>query len=209
MIIDTNISCLNKSAFLQTKAVTAVGRYYRVVHPDWAITKPEAQELTRAGIKIFVVYEDTGRANVLQLTKAQGKTDGMNALNQARGIGQPQGGVIYFAVEGLPDGYTSADLPAIRDYFAGVKTSIGANYNLGVYSDGVVCKTLLNEGICTHTWLSASTAFDGSTEFHASGRWSLFQKMPIDQTEGWNGLSIDENDANGDFGGFFVPAPGA
>jgi hypothetical protein len=204
MIIDTNTSCLHKSAFLKTKGVTAVGRYYRVVHPEWAITKPEAQELSTAQIKIFVVYEDTGKAKDFHLTKVQGQTDGTNALNQARNIGQPQGGVIYFAVEGLPDGYGSANLSAIEDYFAGVEASIGTNYQLGVYGDGIVCKTLLDKGICTHTWLAASLGFEGSKDFHASGRWNLFQTTPLDQTNGWDGLSVDVNEAKNDFGGFFV-----
>lgn len=207
MIIDTNISCQNQSAFLQAKGVTAVGRYYRVITPEWAITQPEAQELSKAKIKIFIVYEDTGKATDFNLTKAQGQSDGTNAFNQARIIGQPYGGVIYFAVEGLPNGYMSTDLPAIRDYFSGVKTSIGANYTLGVYGDGVVCRTLLDEGVCTHTWLAASMGFEESQKFYASGRWSLAQKTPLDQTKGWNGLSVDVNESNNDFGGFFVSVP--
>jgi hypothetical protein len=208
MIIDSNISCLNKSLFLRSKGVTVVGRYYRVnTHPEWAITRDEALELSKAKIKIFMVFEEQGFAAKFSLTKKQGKDDGSSALAQANAIGQPQGSAIYFAVEGLPDGYTSADLPGIRDYFAGVKSSIGAKYQLGVYGDGVVCKTLLDEGICKYTWLAAaSTSFEGTPEFYASGRWNLSQNT-LDLEEGWDGLSIDINEAKADFGGFLVPIP--
>src|SRR6266849_4640699 len=153
MIIDTNISCLGKAAFLKGKGVQAVGRYYRVnTHPEWAITKAEAKELSSQHIKIFTVFEEYGNAGDLPLIKARGNADGSSALAQATAIGQPLGTAIYFAVEGLPDGYTASDLPAIRDYFSGVKESIAMTYALGVYGDGVVCKTLMEEDICKFTW---------------------------------------------------------
>jgi Domain of unknown function (DUF1906) len=106
LIIDTNTSCLGKSAFLQRKGVTAVGRYYRdKTHSEWKISKNEAQELSRSGIILFMVFEDYGNANDLKLTKQQGDNDAKSALAQADQIGQPQGSAIYFAVEGLPHGY--------------------------------------------------------------------------------------------------------
>jgi hypothetical protein len=203
MIIDTNSSCVGKTGFLKERGVDAVGRYYRVIHPEWAITKKEAQELSKAGIKIFVVYEDVGSPT---LTKAQGKKDGATAIKQAKNIGQPEGGVIYFATEGLPGGYTTADLPRLRDYFSGVTEAVAGQYTLGVYGDGIVCKTLLDEKICTHTWLAqASYKFEGSQEFYASRRWNLAQIVLDLPKKPWKGLSVDINEAKDDFGGFLVP----
>jgi hypothetical protein len=200
--IDTNTNTLKHLKTLQDNDVTAIGRYYRVVHPEWRITKPEARMLSQAKIMIWAVYEDTGGTS-LPLTAAQGKAHGTNALKQAKNIGQPEGTPIYFALEGLPHGYTKSDLPGIRKYFAGVKDAIGDAYQLGVYSDGIVCKTVLDEGICTYTWLSASLAFEGTKEFYKSGRWNIFQKVPLDQD--WDGLSVDVNSVKKDFGGFLVP----
>ena len=208
MIIDTNNSCVGKSQFLKTKGVTAVGRYYRLAtHPTWKLTKSEAEELSKAGINIFVVFEDYGKAADFNLSKHQGQIDGVEALKQAQAVGQPPGSAIYFAVEGLPSGYTHEDLPGIRDYFSGVASAVGGKYALGVYSDGIVCKTLLDEGICAKAWLSASMGFEGSRDFQRSNRWSIWQKTPIDVTDGWNGLSVDFDDVNGDFGAFVVPVP--
>jgi hypothetical protein len=200
--IDTNTNTIKKLKTLRERNVTAVGRYYRVVHPEWRLTKPEAKMLSKAEIKIWTVYEDTGGTS-LPLTEAQGKVHGTNALKQANDIGQPHGTPIYFALEGLPDGCGKKHLPGIRKYFDGVKGAIGANFQLGVYSDGVVCKTVLDEGICTYTWLSASMGFEGTKDFHKSGRWNIFQKTPLDQN--WNGLSVDVNDVKDDFGGFVLP----
>ena len=200
-VIDTNTNCINGLTTLRKHNVTAVGRYYRVKHPSWRITKAEAQMLSGAGIKIFTVYEDSGSG--LALTEQQGASDATNAVQQAVGIGQPHGSAIYFAVEGLPHGYKKSDLPAIRKYFSGVHSVVGTKFKLGVYSDGIVCKTLLDEGICAYTWLSASTSFEGSKEFYKSGRWSLFQQVPTDLD--WDGLSVDTNEAKSDFGAFVVP----
>ena len=207
MIIDTNTSCLGKTQLLKTKNIDTVGRYYRMAtHPEWAIVKNEAQELSKAGIKIFTVFEDYGHADKLQLTKAQGKIDGASALGQAKAIGQPDGSAIYFAVEGLPNGYKAADLPGIREYFSGVTEAIAGKYTLGAYGDGIVCKTLLDEHVCKYTWLAAaSTSFEGTKDFMKSWRWSIAQMGPLDITT--SGLSVDINAANGDFGAFVVSHP--
>jgi hypothetical protein len=209
-VIDTNSNCINSIGTLRARGVTAVGRYYRVVHPEWRLTKPEAEKLSAAGIKLFTVYEDVGHD--LALTAAQGKIDGQNALDQATEVGQPTGTPIYFAVEGLPNGYMPSDLPGIRKYFAGVQQAIGGKYELGVYSNGLVCETLLDEGICTYTWLSASKSFAGTRDFYRTGRWNLSQTTPLDQN--WSGLSVDVDEAKDDFGAFSVtggapPAAGA
>jgi Domain of unknown function (DUF1906) len=200
-VIDTNTNCSAALETLRQHGVTAVGRYYRVRHPSWRLTKNEALKLSAAGIEIFTVYEDVGTG--LVLTVDQGKADAQNALDQAATVGQPLGSAIYFAVEGLPHGYKKSDLPGIRKYFSGVQSVIGAKYQLGVYSDGVVCQALLDEGICKYTWLSASTSFEGSKDFYRSGRWNLFQQVPTDLD--WDGLSVDTNEAKSDFGAFVVP----
>lgn len=197
-VIDTNSNCADKIDLLRSKGVVAVGRYYRVVHPEWRLTKIEAQKLSAAGIKLFTVYEDAGHN--LTLTAAQGKTDGQNALEQAAEVGQPPGTPIYFALEGLPNGYVESDLPGIKKYFSGVQQAIGSKYELGVYSNGLVCETLLDDGVCSYTWLSASKAFAGTRDFYRSGRWNLAQMTPLDQN--WGGLSVDVNEAKADFGAF-------
>jgi Domain of unknown function (DUF1906) len=207
MIIDTNDSCRGKAQLLKNKDIDTVGRYYRMAtHPEWAITKVEAQQLSRAGIKIFVVFEDYGLASKLKLTIDQGKMDGTSALNQAQAIGQPLASAIYFAVEGLPSGYKKADLPGIRDYFSGVKQAIAGTYELGVYGDGIVCKTMLDENICKYTWLAAaSTSFQGTKDFMKSWRWSVAQMGPLDIST--DDLSVDIDVAKDDFGAFAVPFP--
>jgi hypothetical protein len=206
MIIDTDTPCTKATSFLVQRGVEVIGRYYAASNGSKVIKKPEAQALSSKGIKIFTVYEDVGKASEFNLTADQGGKDGGTAKKQASAVGQPKGGIIYFAVEGLPSGYKTADLPGIRDYFAGVTKALGQDYSAGVYGDGIVCKTLLDEGMCSHTWLAqASWSFEGSTEFYASKRWSLAQIVTDLPEKLWRGLSVDINEGGADVGSFVVP----
>lgn len=205
MIIDTDTNCTRKVSFLVERGIEHVGRYYATSGGSRVITKVEAQALSAKKIKIFTVFEDAGYKSKLDLSENNGKANGATARTQANAIGQPHGTVIYFAVEGLPSGYTSADMPAIRTYFKGVKQGLAGDYTAGVYGDGVVCKTLLDEGICTHTWLAqASYSFEGSQAFYASKRWSLAQIVTDLPTANWKGLSVDIDEGNADIGSFLV-----
>src|SRR5262249_62211358 len=103
-----------------------------------------AKELSQVGIKIFVVFEEFGKKSDLPLPRERGHADGVSALKQATNVGQPDGSAVYFAVEGLPSGYKTADLPRLRNYFSGVKAAIGGRFALGAYGDWIVGKTLLD-----------------------------------------------------------------
>jgi len=199
-VIDTNSIVSGKIQTLKDRGVTAVGRYYTSLNSSKKLEKPEAQKISAANIKIFVVYEDHGDP---ELTEDKGRADATAALQQAQAIGQPEGSAIYFALEHLPNGYTHNHIPGIKLYVNGLKAVIGNKYKLGVYSDGVVCDALLSSGQCDFAWLSASMGFEGSKKFFESGRWVLAQKTPLDQD--WNGLSIDINDAKPEFGAFSLP----
>ena len=194
-VVDTSDNTSGHLRVLMNKGVTGVGRYYS--SRAWKrLTKPEATALSDAGIQIFAVFEDKGDP---ELSVSKGIHDAQIALQQATSIGQPQGSAIYFAMEHLPNGYNDSHLPGIRNYYQGLKEVLDGKYNLGVYSDGIVCDALLSGGLCEYAWLSASTAFPGSKDFDRSGRWALAQrKVDLD----WSGLSIDTNDAKDDFGAF-------
>jgi hypothetical protein len=90
---------------------------------------------------------------------------------------------------------------------------IAPNYKVGVYGDGVVCKTGLDSGLCEFAWLSASTKHPGTPEFTASGRATLIQGKRTPDDKGGaidktiDGLSTDFNIAlKPDFGQFRLAA---
>jgi Uncharacterized protein conserved in bacteria (DUF2272)/Domain of unknown function (DUF1906) len=195
-VIDTNNNVTGQIQELKNRGVTAVGRYYS--SSSWKrLTRVEAVQLTDSGIGVFTVFENDGDP---ALTSDMGVHHGQLARQQAAGVGQPEGSAIYFALEHLPSGYTKKDIKGIRKYITGVRSVLDGHYKIGVYSDGIVCRSLLDEGLCEFTWLSASSSFEGSKQFYDSGDWSLAQKTPIDQD--WDGISVDVNETSGDFGSF-------
>lgn len=202
-VIDTNSNVSAHLDELKARGVTAVGRYF--ASKAWKrVTKPEAEAISEAGIKLFVVFEDSGDP---ALTAESGIHDAQIALAQAKAIGQPVGSTIYFALEHLPDGYKKKHVKGAKEYIGGVRSVIAPKFKVGVYSNGVICDALLTAGLCEHAWLSASLSFEGSQDFLASGKWSLAQSSEIDQD--WNGLSIDVNQSKPEFGAFFIGEPGA
>jgi hypothetical protein len=206
MIIDTDTNCTRQVTFLVQRGVEHVGRYYASSNGPKVIKKAEARALSAKGIRIFTVFEDAASKSKLDLSEATGKKHGATAKRQAAVVGQPNGTVIYFAVEGLPSGYKTADLPAIRGYFNGVHQGLEGNYTAGVYGDGIVCETLLGEGICSHTWLAqASYSFQGSQRFYASKQWNIAQIVTDLPKKNWRGLSVDINEGSADMGSFLVP----
>jgi Domain of unknown function (DUF1906) len=194
-VIDADSSVTSALDEIVAAGYTAVGRYYSS-NSRKKLSPREAQAISSAGLQIFAVFEDGAKP---ALTEASGVRDAKIALQQATAASQPKGSGIYFALDSElgPD-----QVDGVKDYFSGIKSVIGDAYKLGVYADGVVCRALLDEGICQYSWLSASRGFPGSTAFYRSRRWSIAQDPNIDQK--FNGLSIDTNETNGDFGSFQV-----
>jgi hypothetical protein len=217
LVIDTNTSCKGKGAYLKSQGVTTVGRYYGVQESYRDIIDDvEAKELCQNGISIFVVFEKTGNASDLVLSRPAGKLDAQAAVKQAGIVKQPAGSAIYFAAEGLPNGYGSADLSNLQDYFMGIADGLAGQYTIGVYGDGIVCQTLQNS-YCKFAWLAAASTDFSLTCKYFGGKtpaWDLAQVPPLDMA--WklphNGgfLSVDFDVPNltrnnGAFGAFVVP----
>ena len=156
VIIDTNNNVSGHLSVLKSLGVTAIGRYY-ASNQRKRLTRTEASAISAAGIDLFVVFENSGDP---ELSVERGVNDAQIALAQAEAIGQPQGTAIYFALEHDKfGGFTTAHIPGLRRYLEGVGEVIAPNYKVGVYGDGVVCKTGLDSGLCEFTWLSASTSW--------------------------------------------------
>ena len=94
--LDTTVDLTPYIGWLIDNSIRSVGRYYST-KPWKRLTRGEAEALTRAGITIFVVYQD--RQNQLaDFTATEGQRAATEALEYAvRVIGQPKGSAIYFA----------------------------------------------------------------------------------------------------------------
>jgi hypothetical protein len=106
----------------------------------------------------------------------EAELDANAAVEQARMIGQPRGSAIYFGVDFNFREDDEATKANMLRYFRVVRRIVVANgYRLGAYGSGDANSVLRKERLVDLSWLSASRSFAGSSSFHRSGEWHLFQ----------------------------------
>ena len=108
----------------------------------------------------------------------EARMDAEAAIRQARDLRQPQGSAIYFGMDFdyLPAADGGAMDARVIDYFTELNRHLPqAGYRIGVYGNGHVIGMLRDRGLADFGWISASAAFTGTSAYHNSGRWHLFQ----------------------------------
>ncbi len=211
-IIDTPYNTSSRLSCLGAADVHTIIRYYNFSNsrnlPDKRLTLAEAQAISAQGMQIAVVFQQ--RQNQLaDFSRCKGLAAGRRAFRYAQDdINQPAHSAIYFAVDF--DASSSELENNIAPYFAGVKQAFTeqcndtAQYRIGAYGSGLVCETLLEQGLSDLTWLSMSTGYRGTREALAAGKYNLAQQPPSTQL---CGIGVDYNNPNPqnpDFGAFTV-----
>lgn len=108
--------------------------------------------------------------------REEAELDAKAAVEQARSLGQPAGSAIYFGVDIAFSASDTTTRKAMVEYFAEVRKVLRrGRYQLGAYGNGDALAVLRAEKLIDHSWLSASRAYPGSTAFHNTGEWQLFQ----------------------------------
>jgi hypothetical protein len=168
-------------------------RYYSLAKAKnkATLTRAEAQKISSGGLMCVTVYQFDARSRA-SFTLENATRDAERALVCAAAVGQPKGTPIYFGVDynAKPEDVTEVLVP----YFRRVSSILSPAYTAGVYGSGLVCKTLLDDKSVTHSWLSQSTAFLGTSSFTD---WNMLQLLDFD-------ASTDPDLAKADFGGFIV-----
>lgn len=178
-----------------------VARYYRSPLSRLPpLSADEARIVSSNGMKLVAVWQyQSNRPE--HFSYERGYADAIAAYQQARTVGQPNGSAIYFAVD-----YNAPDrdiVGAVQQYFRGVHAGLAAAgggtppYKVGVYGSGATCLYLKRMQLAEYTWLSASTAWYGSSGY---GDWNIKQGRRTTL------LSFDHdiNETRGDYGGFTV-----
>ncbi|WP_179232887.1 DUF1906 domain-containing protein [Paenibacillus rigui] len=169
---------------------TFVCRYLAPAGSWKRLTAAEAQRVTDAGLWLVSVFE-RGADNALA-GAAQGAEDGRLALQYAREVGQPEGTVIYAAVD---TDVNSSHYDAIEAYLQAFDEQI-TGYELGVYGEYEICKVMRDRGIVSKVWQTYAWSRGAKVED------SNIYQYENDVTE--NGIGIDRDESNGDAGGWRV-----
>ncbi len=202
--IDASTQVTAKSATcLKGKGIKAVGRYYNYGAGSKVLSRLEAQALISQNIAIWVVFEYFNN-QAKWFSAALGKKDATRALQCAQEIvGQPEGSAIYFAADYNENGkyYSSNIVPYFRSVNATFKRPDGTMpYRIGVYSDGLVCRRLVEDGLASLTWLSCSSSFTETGAFYSSKKWSIAQHCGAPDL---CSIGVDNDETNpADFGQF-------
>lgn len=201
---DTTSNCTDEIACITHASYAFVGRY--LSKSTWkVISRPEADTLRQAGLAIVLVYEDGPTADTY-FSFGRGQMDGARAAQQANAIGAPDGTAIYFAVD-YDAGEDDID-GVITQYFRGIVSSLlsfaattDRQYRVGVYGSGATCDAITAAGLASMGWLACASAWRGHDTYLT---WSIKQSLPASSC----GLSVDPDEARGDFGAI-QPIPAA
>ncbi|NOU63190.1 DUF1906 domain-containing protein [Paenibacillus sp. LMG 31461] len=154
------------------------------------LTANEAVICSNAGLWIVSVFE-RGATNALA-GAAQGKDDGALALKYAKEVGQPEGTVIYAAVD---TDVSSSHYNAIEEYLRSFDEQI-QGYELGIYGEYEICEEMRIRGVVNKLW-----------QTYAWSRGAKISDPNVYQYENdviENGIGIDRDESNGDAGGWKV-----
>ena len=154
------------------------------------LTAGEAQIITDAGLWIVSFFE-RGATNA-KGGAAQGRIDGLLALQYAKEVGQPESTTIYATVDyDAP----ASDLNTIEAYMRVFDAEIDG-YELGVYGSYTVCKGMYERGVTRK--LAQTYAWSRGLKYEHI----CFYQYQNDTVE--NGVNVDLDETNGDSGGWMV-----
>lgn len=195
--LDTACDLTLAAPALKASGYEWVGRY--VIRPEdthlagKALTKPEAQAISAAGLQIVSIYE-TNPTHAGYFTYEQGLADARNALDAGEVGGIAMLAPIYFTVD--------CDIAPemVTRYFEAVNNRIGIRSMVGVYGSGAVCQALLDAGLVTYTWLAQSTGWAGYDAFKSKATIIQLSQQAI------HGIIADGDMAHvPDYGGWSLP----
>ncbi|MGC4936353.1 glycoside hydrolase domain-containing protein [Kribbella sp. DT2] len=158
---------------------THVGRY--TVGANKFITAPELDALKSVGLKLFPIHQRFNDS-AAEMTKANGRVHGIEAVERCRVLGIPAQSVVYFSVDFDAIGEV-IDGP-VADYFQGVNDSmdqtVNGRYKIGVYGTRNVCATMLDKELAVAAFVAGmSTGFSGNMGFPMPQGWHYNQIVEI------------------------------
>lgn len=155
-----------KLTALKADGYGAVGGYYFAKSGfKHIIDRLAAHAVSAAGLRLWTVFEDGNPTTGKYFSKNEGNDDAHVAWARAMAVGQSAGTPVFFAVDYDAE---PGDIPAIVAYFTEVRrvfAVLGDTHPLGVYSSGLVCRTLKEAGLVSFSWLSQSRGFHGYADW--------------------------------------------
>src|SRR5207249_4227637 len=137
---------------MQAIGIKTIIRYYDhedETLPGKTLRRAERDLILANGFKTAVVFQHHND-QFASFTAWRGGQDAERSIALAKENSQPKGSAIYFGVDG-----PWQELIGIISYFQEVYTRlVRTGYRVGVYGSGLVCSTLLTNGLAETCWLA-------------------------------------------------------
>ncbi|WP_369351731.1 glycoside hydrolase domain-containing protein [Ligilactobacillus agilis] len=159
-----------------------------------SLSVKEIEDITKAGLRIFPIYEDGGY-EIDYFTAKQGLEDAHLAYAAANQLGFPAGTTIYFAVDvdALGEEIDNQIIP----YFKAVASFLNNTmYNIGVYGTRNVCLQVSNiKGVKYSFVADMSYGWSGNLGFKMPKNWAFDQFVEF--TGASTGIAVDQDGSSG------------
>lgn len=204
-ILDTQ-----KAGIIKDYGYKYVGRYLTGtvlqdgIRVSKALTLGEIEIITRAGLKIFPIYQDGG-ASSTYFSYDTGYADARKAKAAAESLRIPYGEIIYFAVD--YDFTEKQGREIIIPHFAGISQYMeesGNKYKIGIYGSRNICTQVMKANDACSCFVSdMSTGYSGNLGFPMPEDWAFdqFHEFTVLGSGGLK-LPLDKVTASGHYKGF-------
>lgn len=163
----------SRAEMLKNNGFEVVGRYltgYISEEKPKALAIGELQTILDAGLKAFVIYQESNR-KITDFSKNAGVRAALQASEAANINRIPKETIIYFAVD--LDVYEDQIDKYIIPYFQGINDFIDSRYKVGIYGPRLVCKRVSEANYAVSSFVA-----DMSSGYACN----IGQKIP----ENWN-----------------------
>lgn len=168
---------------LKDAGYDVVGRY---LTNKFAMTTEEINNIFKAGLEIFAIYE-YGSTLSYYSESGRGTKDGEAARDAAIALGIPAGTVLYFAIDYDMEDYQVTNV--VIPYFEEINNVI-APYSVGIYGSRNVCSRVSESGLAVSSFvLDMSTGYSGNLGYTMPDNWNFDQFATV--TAG--GVGIDKD----------------
>lgn len=132
------------------------------------LTEQELQNITKAGLRTFLIFQDHNGHNVRAFSINQGIEDAQKALAALKKLGVQKGAVVYFSVDCDP--FESQINKMIVPYFETINRIFReTGYVVGVYGSRMLCRIISEKRLARYSFVGDITSMHHG---------NIAQKMP-------------------------------
>lgn len=193
--LDTATKIDEKTAtYLKEKGYTDIGRYLTNAEGssfDKKMTPEELEIISKAGLKVFPIYQTRGNNVDYFMNSSQGVHDAAEAMKAAHNLSFPYETTIYFAVD--YDVRTADIEKYIIPYFENISRTLGSSYQVGVYGPRAVCNVLAKRGLANYSFVAdMSSGFTCNIGQPMPNNWAYEQVVEVKLKENGVEIGIDK-----------------